>query len=99
MTTTTHPDYTVTPYQGPAGTHIPTHMMERLRAYIDRREGVGGFLRAVLTNDLKGACGKADSTNLLNLPAYVTYLYNNAPYQCWGSPERVAQWLGEDSDA
>lgn len=48
---------------------------------------------AVLSNDLKEACGRADSFNRRILFEIVVWLYNNAPITCWGSPEKVDAWL------
>ena len=71
---------------------VPAYMLDNLKAYINTGRGVGGFLTAVLENDLKGAVDRADSHNRANLPAYVGYLYNQAPGGCWGSPENVKAW-------
>jgi hypothetical protein len=68
---------------------IPEHMMT---GYIERGVPVGDFLTAVLENNLSEACGRADDDNLENLPAYVAYLYNEAPSPCHGSPEKVRAW-------
>jgi hypothetical protein len=40
---------------------------------------VGGFLQAVLTNDLKRSVGTADECNARNLKVYVEFLYNQVP--------------------
>jgi hypothetical protein len=71
---------------------IDSFMVSKLRAWVDHAEPIGGFLRAVLENNLKEACGRADSSNLANLPAFVSWLYNEAPSDCWGSPAKVAAW-------
>jgi len=73
--------------------YIPTHMIVALRRYIDEHCPVEGFLTAVLSNNLREACRRADEENLANLPAFVAYLYNAAPGDCWGSPEKVEEWL------
>lgn len=75
--------------------YIPGHMMESLRRYIDKGIAPGHFLTAVLEHDLFEAVGRADDENLANLPAYVAYLYNEAPGPCHGSPEKVAEWLAQ----
>lgn len=75
------------------GFEIRDEMLKKLDAYAERHEPVGDFLRAVLENDLQMAVGRADTSNLYNLPAYVIYLYNEMPSACWGSPEKVAKWL------
>ena len=77
--------------------YIPLRMMPHLARYIQQHEPVGDFLTAVLCNDMKDACGRADDENLRNLPAYIAYLYNEAPSACWGSPAKVKEWLKADS--
>ena len=77
------------------GFTVPDYMVGALRDYIENYVPVGGFLTAVLQNDLTEAVGRADDHNTANLPAYVSYLYNNAPRDCWGSPERVTAWLAK----
>jgi hypothetical protein len=72
---------------------IPEYMHDGLRNHIEERTPTGGFLRAVFNNDLKEAVGRADENNMRNLPAYVNYLYNYAPSDCWGSPAKVEAWL------
>lgn len=75
------------------GTKIPDYMHETLVAYILTGRPTGGFLYAILTNDLKQACGKADAANQQAIYDYVFFLVNNAPAVCWGSPERVDKWM------
>lgn len=53
----------------------------------------GGFLAAVLSNDLKDACARADSDNRHAIFDIVSYIYNNLPSGCWGSRERVRAWI------
>lgn len=72
---------------------IPPHMMGAIERYIEEHCPVGGFLEAVISNNLKEACGRADSVNMGLLPAYVIYFYNEAPAACWGSPEAYARWI------
>lgn len=66
-----------------------------IRMYIDHRIKPGGFLEAVLRNDLKEALGRADFRNRRKIFEWVEYLYNYAPAICWGSNDRVAAWLNE----
>lgn len=73
--------------------HVPPHMLEGLLRYIEHGIAPGSFLMAVLQNDLKEACVRADEVNLRSLPAYVTALYNYAPEACWGSPQKVNEWM------
>ena len=69
--------------------YIPDRMMGGLKRYIEDGTEPGGFLTAVLENDLERAVSNADEENMANLPAYVAYLYNEAPMGCWGSRKRV----------
>lgn len=74
--------------------YIPDRMARAIDGYLERGEEPGQFLAAVIRNDLSGACGRADDENLRNLPALVSFLYNYAPSQSWGSAEKMAEWLG-----
>lgn len=67
--------------------------LDGLQRYVEHRVPTGGFLRAVLENDLKEACIRADLENIEVIPIYVHWLYNKAPVICWGSPEKVKAWL------
>src|SRR6185436_10059012 len=71
---------------------IPLRMMIPLQRWVEKGELPGHFLQAVLRNDLQEAVGRADEENLRNLPAFVGWLYNEAPGDCWGSDERVDGW-------
>ena len=69
---------------------------ERMRAPLLRwfYHGIipGGFLAAVLRNDLHRACINADDENRHLLWDYVIFLHNEAPAGCWGSPKHVDDW-------
>jgi len=73
--------------------YIPERMMGGIHRYIDNGIEPGHFLTAVRENDLREAVGNADDENIRNLPAYVAYLYNEAPSGCYGSPEKVQAWM------
>lgn len=74
---------------------LPEHMREGFARYIEKHVPMGDFGMAVLSNDLKEACIRADNINRVRLFETVQWLYNYAPSQCWGSPDKVAAWLGE----
>jgi len=80
------------------GFTISEHMLYSLEQYIQYKQPVGDFLTAVLENNLSEAVAYADENNLKNLPAFVGYLYNEAPSHCWGSKERVKEWLYGDGE-
>ena len=52
--------------------------------------GVGGFVTAVLANDLVRAVQVADSVNTQFLPNIVAYMLSNVSPEMWGSYEIVA---------
>lgn len=74
-------------------------IIETLNNYVKNRIPTGGFLHAVLSNDLTMACMKADDRNKYRLFEIIQYIYNDLPSNCWGSPEKVDTWLkGGDKD-
>lgn len=72
---------------------LPEHMIAAIRRYVDDRIEPGGFLSAVICNDLKQAAGLADHINKHLLFEYVQYFYNETPSDCWGTEEKFNSWL------
>ena len=72
---------------------IAEHILESLQAYVNDRRPTGEFLRAVLENDLCESFGRADIGNRESLFEIASYVYNELPANCWGSPEKVKDWL------
>lgn len=72
---------------------LPEHMRQAMQYYIEHRILPGGFLTAVLENNLRDAVARADHINKNLLAEYVEFLYNDAPSTCWGSPEKVNAWI------
>ena len=72
---------------------IPEHCQSGLRRYIENGCDVGGFLTAVLENNLVEAFGRADLENQVNMRQYADFLYNQAPSECWGSRSKVVAWM------
>ncbi len=71
---------------------IPPDVLESLRRYAVNHVPTGGFLAAVLRNDLFEAVGRADHVNQHFLPAICQYIFNCLPLACWGSAEKVEAW-------
>ena len=67
-------------------------MYQHLMAYIERGQMPGGFLSAILENNLIEAVSRADLDNQKRLVEYVKYLFNQAPAICWGSPKKVEEY-------
>jgi hypothetical protein len=80
---------------------VPDEGLRDLENYVAHRIEPGGFLFAVLTNNLLVAVERADETNLRLLPQWVRLLDNYVPTECWGSDDRVEAWLQceEEHDA
>jgi len=72
---------------------IPMHMVAGMRRYLTHGIAPGHFLKAVLSNDLMEALGRADEENQRSLPAYGRFLYNYAASSSYGSPERFEAWV------
>lgn len=72
---------------------IPTYLKVALEKYVEQGQIPGGFLLAVLKNDLMKTFEFADHFSWRALPAIITYLFNDVPAICWGTPERVAAWM------
>lgn len=72
---------------------IPPHMLADMQQYVEHGTPVGGFLSAVISNDLKEACAMADNDNQRILWEYVHWFWNYAPSNCWGSQELYEHWI------
>lgn len=72
---------------------IPAHTLAALDRYVNHRLQPGGFLTAVLSNDLFSAVGRADSQNKLALAEICQYIYNEVPGNAWGSSDAVRNYL------
>ena len=72
---------------------IPEHTLAALDRYVNHRLQPGGFLTAVLSNDLFSAVGRADSQNKLVLAEICQYIYNEVPGNAWGSYDAVRKYL------
>ena len=74
---------------------IPTHMQEGLARYLFDGIAPGGFLSAILANDLVQAFGRSDAINEEMMWHWASWLYNYAPAypaKCWGSYEQIDWW-------
>lgn len=68
-------------------------LLGALERYLNNGIMPGGFLTAVLENNLAEAFGRADDTNSRNLKNIVGYVYNHVPGSAWGSRAKIDQWL------
>ena len=72
---------------------VPAHIHDALIGYVVDHAHVGGFLQAVLSNNLFRSFAEADDENLAHLFDILKWVFNEAPGNCWGSPDTVRAWL------
>lgn len=73
-------------------TLIPPNTIQTIKDYVERGLKPGSFIDAVLTNDLRTACARADIENRHVLYDIVMYCENEIPGACWGSTSKVIAW-------
>jgi hypothetical protein len=76
-----------------AACHVPVHMHDAYIRYLLAGIEPGGFLVAVLANDLRAAVQRADTINQHALAAHMDFLCTAAPAAAWGSYAQVAAWV------
>ena len=72
---------------------LPAHMRDGARLYIEKGIRGGSFMNAVFSNDFIGAFQRADDVNTAAMRSWASFLHNEAPGDCYGSPENVADWV------
>ena len=72
---------------------VPDHIRETILAYINDRRPTGGFLEAVISNNLVESFARADEINQRAMFYIVSFFYNKAPMACWGSKARYEEWI------
>ena len=72
---------------------LPEHMIGGVVRYVLHGIKAGGFMDAVIRNDLFKAVGKADDVNREYLHAYCNFFYNHAPSNCFGSQDKRDAWI------
>lgn len=80
--------FDITNYQ-----EVPRGTLNSLILYAQEGVPTGGFLHAVLSNDLRGAVARADKANLQAIKSIVEFVCNQLPQLCHGSPDKVAAWI------
>ena len=72
---------------------LTVDMRNALDRWIRYAELPDPFLVGVIANDLIAAVLHATADELTRLPALVTFLRDQAPEQCFGSRNNLAEWL------
>lgn len=77
---------------------VPDYMRDGLARYVLDGVPPGGFLRAVLNNDMMHALERADGTNATRLLEYGRFFSNHMPASAFGYPTAVNQWCAMHRD-
>lgn len=72
---------------------IPAQVIASIYSYVEHRQAPGHFLTAVLSNDLFATFGRADKESRSTLNDLITFIYMEVRSDCYGTPEKVKQWL------
>ncbi len=72
---------------------IPENIQGGLDRYQHHHIKTGGFLEAVLSDDIEDAKGRADSNSLRALEDIRQYVRDELPPESWGSREKVKAWI------
>ena len=71
---------------------IPDYMRGGIIRYVLHGIPPGGFLSAVISNDLSGAVLKADRANINLLDSYASFFRNNVPSSSHGHQNAMNDW-------
>lgn len=74
---------------------VPAHTAEALERYLFDGLEPGGFLSAVLANDLHRASQNADQVNMDYIGYIARWLVHYAPANSYGSYATILQWCSE----
>ena len=74
---------------------VPDYTADSLARYVFDGIMPGGFLTAVLENNLMEAFGQADNANSSAMKEIVTFIYNCVPSHCHGTSKKVCAWMEE----
>jgi hypothetical protein len=75
---------------------VPQNLRDAVARYITHGTEPGGFVQAVLQNDLKSAVVRAGVSSKSGLVDLVMWLIAEAPESCWGSSERYRDWIAHN---
>lgn len=76
---------------------LPSTLRGGIQRYVDDRIRPGGFLDALLANDLKGTVMRADEQTRSELQDILFWCMENLPGPCWGGRKEVEKWLAPGS--
>jgi len=75
---------------------IPLVTFNGLERYVIKGIRPGGYLNAVICNNLFQALGQADQHNRHAIGTLATFINSKCPAACFGNPELVQDWIDQD---
>ena len=70
-------------------------MVPAIKRYVENRIEPGGFLTALLSNDLSRTFARADETNGSLIREWVVWVWNDMPPNMVGHEQKVRAWLDD----
>jgi hypothetical protein len=77
----------------------PVHILDSINRYVEHKLEPGGFVTAVLSNDLTEAFKTADTDSEAGIRDILKYIRWEIPSLCWGSRAKVEAWLDTPCDS
>ncbi len=72
---------------------IPEHMRGAVSRYVMHGLHPGGFLPAIICNDLQSAVARADSVNQSRIADYIRFFSSHVPRAAWGAESMMNKWM------
>ena len=76
---------------------LSDYMQEAIENYLCHGLHPGGFLEAVIVNNLYAASIRADHWNKPRLAGIASWIYQNAPHGSFGSNHNMMMWIEDES--
>jgi hypothetical protein len=69
------------------------YLREPMKEYVEKGLLDDRFIELLLSNNLVGTVQAADFININQIPQLCDFLTWEIPSTCWGSPEKVRNWI------
>lgn len=79
-------------YVYPDPSKVPAVLQNQIKNYVKHGVPPGGFIKAVICNDLRGACMHGEAESVGAIAHIVAWFVNRAPALCWGSNVNYMTW-------
>ena len=72
---------------------LPERLQDGMKRYIENGIQPGDFLTACIQDKLVESLGRASTRTYEYVHSVAMFLYNEAPYDAWGSKEIMNLWI------